>query len=179
MYAVIRAGGKQYRVSPGDTIKVEKMTAWQDNVSFALFSSIRYSLRAAAPKTGHRRHFHPHTMTPTTKSGLNWGLSLDLRPISGTQYISPTQQRRLPPAFSISPSSTSCKANPQSASATRCSALRLAAARALIHTLSGDNAIALPANALPSVRDPGTRRAARRPGRSPPPPPGRQNRPPQ
>lgn len=25
MYAVIRAGGKQYRVSPGDTVKIEKL----------------------------------------------------------------------------------------------------------------------------------------------------------
>jgi large subunit ribosomal protein L21 len=27
MYAVIRAGGKQYRVSPGDVVKIEKITA--------------------------------------------------------------------------------------------------------------------------------------------------------
>jgi large subunit ribosomal protein L21 len=26
MYAVIQSGGKQYRVSPGDTVRVEKMT---------------------------------------------------------------------------------------------------------------------------------------------------------
>jgi large subunit ribosomal protein L21 len=26
MYAVIRSGGKQYRVAPGDTIRVEKLT---------------------------------------------------------------------------------------------------------------------------------------------------------
>ena len=25
MYAVIRAGGKQYRVAPGDVVRVEKM----------------------------------------------------------------------------------------------------------------------------------------------------------
>jgi large subunit ribosomal protein L21 len=29
MYAVIQAGGKQYRVSEGDTVKVEKMVAEQ------------------------------------------------------------------------------------------------------------------------------------------------------
>ena len=34
MYAVIRAGGKQYRVSPGDTIKVEKMTAENGRIEF-------------------------------------------------------------------------------------------------------------------------------------------------
>lgn len=27
MYAVIRTGGKQYRVAPGDVVKVEKLTA--------------------------------------------------------------------------------------------------------------------------------------------------------
>ena len=27
MYAVIRSGGKQYRVSPGQTLKVEKLPA--------------------------------------------------------------------------------------------------------------------------------------------------------
>ena len=31
MYAVIRAGGKQYRVAPGDVIRVEKMTHGQNN----------------------------------------------------------------------------------------------------------------------------------------------------
>jgi large subunit ribosomal protein L21 len=30
MYAVIRAGGKQYRVAPGDVIRVEKMTTGTD-----------------------------------------------------------------------------------------------------------------------------------------------------
>jgi large subunit ribosomal protein L21 len=35
MYAVIRAGGKQYRVSPGDVIRVEKMATGTDgNVEF-------------------------------------------------------------------------------------------------------------------------------------------------
>ncbi len=36
MYAVIRAGGKQYRVAPGDVIRVEKTgTAVNDNVEFS------------------------------------------------------------------------------------------------------------------------------------------------
>jgi large subunit ribosomal protein L21 len=34
MYAVIRAGGKQYRVAPGDVIKVEKLPAENGNVEF-------------------------------------------------------------------------------------------------------------------------------------------------
>ena len=32
MYAVIRAGGKQYRVSPGDVVKIEKLPAEHGNV---------------------------------------------------------------------------------------------------------------------------------------------------
>ena len=35
MYAVIRSGGKQYRVAPGDIIRVEKLPPSQDgNVEF-------------------------------------------------------------------------------------------------------------------------------------------------
>ena len=34
MYAVIRAGGKQYRVAPGDVIKVEKLPAENGNIEF-------------------------------------------------------------------------------------------------------------------------------------------------
>ncbi|HLW52039.1 MAG TPA: 50S ribosomal protein L21 [Candidatus Angelobacter sp.] len=35
MYAVIRAGGKQYRVSPGDVVKIEKLPAGEgDTVEF-------------------------------------------------------------------------------------------------------------------------------------------------
>jgi large subunit ribosomal protein L21 len=32
MYAVIRAGGKQYRVAPGDVVKIEKLPAEHGNV---------------------------------------------------------------------------------------------------------------------------------------------------
>jgi large subunit ribosomal protein L21 len=35
MYAVIRAGGKQYRVAPGDVIRVEKMSGANGNVEFS------------------------------------------------------------------------------------------------------------------------------------------------
>ena len=34
MYAVIRAGGKQYRVAPGDVIRVEKMPAENGSIEF-------------------------------------------------------------------------------------------------------------------------------------------------
>ncbi len=34
MYAVIRAGGKQYRVTPGDVIRVEKLAGGQPQVEF-------------------------------------------------------------------------------------------------------------------------------------------------
>ena len=32
MYAVIRAGGKQYRVAPGDVIRVERMATGTDGL---------------------------------------------------------------------------------------------------------------------------------------------------
>ncbi len=35
MYAVIRAGGKQYRVAPGDVIRVEKLAGSHNHVEFA------------------------------------------------------------------------------------------------------------------------------------------------
>lgn len=35
MYAVIRAGGKQYRVAPGDVIRVEKLASAHDHIEFA------------------------------------------------------------------------------------------------------------------------------------------------
>jgi large subunit ribosomal protein L21 len=34
MYAVIRAGGKQYRVAPGDVVRVEKLGSQDGNVQF-------------------------------------------------------------------------------------------------------------------------------------------------
>ena len=35
MYAVIRAGGKQYRVAPGDVIKIEKSSTEGGNIEFS------------------------------------------------------------------------------------------------------------------------------------------------
>ena len=37
MYAVIRAGGKQYRVAPGDVIKIEK-TSSDQNIEFEVLA---------------------------------------------------------------------------------------------------------------------------------------------
>ncbi len=34
MYAVIRTGGKQYRVAPGDVLKVEKLAQEDGNIEF-------------------------------------------------------------------------------------------------------------------------------------------------
>jgi large subunit ribosomal protein L21 len=38
MYAVIRAGGKQYRVSPGDVIRVEKLNGTDGQVEFPVLA---------------------------------------------------------------------------------------------------------------------------------------------
>lgn len=38
MYAVIRAGGKQYRVAPGDLIRVEKQAGESGNLDFELLA---------------------------------------------------------------------------------------------------------------------------------------------
>ena len=35
MYAVIRTGGKQYRVAPGDVLKVEKLTSENGAIEFS------------------------------------------------------------------------------------------------------------------------------------------------
>lgn len=34
MYAIIRTGGKQYRVAPGDVLRVEKLSQAEGNVEF-------------------------------------------------------------------------------------------------------------------------------------------------
>jgi len=38
MYAVIRAGGKQYRVAPGDVVKVEKTSGENGNIEFEVLA---------------------------------------------------------------------------------------------------------------------------------------------
>ena len=35
MYAVIRTGGKQYRVAPGDVVKIEKIDAEKGDIEFS------------------------------------------------------------------------------------------------------------------------------------------------
>jgi large subunit ribosomal protein L21 len=35
MYAVIRTGGKQYRVAPGDVLKIEKTASDNDSIEFS------------------------------------------------------------------------------------------------------------------------------------------------
>jgi large subunit ribosomal protein L21 len=50
MYAVIKAGGKQYRVSTGDKLKVEKLTA--DVGSEVVLDQVLMVGEGAAAKTG-------------------------------------------------------------------------------------------------------------------------------
>jgi len=51
MYAVIRAGGKQYRVAPGDVIRVEKLATGTD-----MSSSRRYwRFRRETGRSANRR----------------------------------------------------------------------------------------------------------------------------
>jgi large subunit ribosomal protein L21 len=38
MYAVIRAGGKQYRVAPGDVVKIEKTSHSDQNIEFEVLA---------------------------------------------------------------------------------------------------------------------------------------------
>ncbi len=38
MYAVIRAGGKQYRVAPGDIVKIEKVSESGQNIEFEVLA---------------------------------------------------------------------------------------------------------------------------------------------
>src|SRR5690606_21238184 len=68
-------------------------------------------------------------------------------PLPRHQNSSATQQRRLPPAFSISSSATVRSRKPQAASRSRFSGRRLAAAPELIHTSSSPSAMALAAKA--------------------------------
>jgi large subunit ribosomal protein L21 len=40
MYAVIRTGGKQYRVAPGDVVKIEKIEPADSEVQTVVFSDV-------------------------------------------------------------------------------------------------------------------------------------------
>ena len=52
MYAVIRAGGKQYRVSPGDVLRLETQNAKNGTVEFADVLAVSASEGQIAPGTG-------------------------------------------------------------------------------------------------------------------------------
>ena len=52
MYAVIRADGKQYRVAPGDVIKLEKFTPKGDTVQFTEGDILAVSAEAGKLTTG-------------------------------------------------------------------------------------------------------------------------------
>ena len=54
MYAVIRSGGKQYRVAPGETVMVERLPG---NVG----GQITFGEVVLLPGQGHIRHNHPHS----------------------------------------------------------------------------------------------------------------------
>ena len=51
MYAVIQTGGKQYRVSPGDEIEIEKLP-WEVGVELELNSVLAVSREAGEVLTG-------------------------------------------------------------------------------------------------------------------------------
>ncbi len=55
MYAVIRAGGKQYRVAPGDVIKIEKTPAENGNIEFTDILAVSGEAgKVAKPESGAR-----------------------------------------------------------------------------------------------------------------------------
>ncbi len=55
MYAVIRAGGKQYRVAPGDVIKIEKTPAENGNIEFTDVLAVSGEAgKVAKPESGAR-----------------------------------------------------------------------------------------------------------------------------
>jgi len=56
MYAVIRAGGKQYRVAPGDVIRIEKTPAKSGNIEFTDVLAVSgESGQVAKPEAGAAR----------------------------------------------------------------------------------------------------------------------------
>ena len=55
MYAVIRAGGKQYRVAPGDVIRVEKMSGANGNIEFTDVLAVSGNQGEVGRPQGHAR----------------------------------------------------------------------------------------------------------------------------
>jgi large subunit ribosomal protein L21 len=54
MYAVIRAGGKQYKVAPGDVVRVEKLNGTDGRVEFADVLAVSAEAGSVAPASGAR-----------------------------------------------------------------------------------------------------------------------------
>jgi large subunit ribosomal protein L21 len=52
MYAVIRAGGKQYKVSPGDVVRVEKMNGTDGRVEFGDVLAVSSEAGSVVPGKG-------------------------------------------------------------------------------------------------------------------------------
>jgi len=54
MYAVIRAGGKQYKVAPGDVVRVEKLNGTDGRVEFAEVLAVSAEAGSVVPASGAR-----------------------------------------------------------------------------------------------------------------------------
>jgi large subunit ribosomal protein L21 len=52
MYAVIRAGGKQYKVSPGDVVRVEKMNGTDGRIEFGDVLAVSSEAGSVVPGRG-------------------------------------------------------------------------------------------------------------------------------
>ena len=52
MYAVIRAGGKQYKVSPGDVVRFEKMNGTDGRVEFPEVLAVSAEAGSVVPGAG-------------------------------------------------------------------------------------------------------------------------------
>jgi len=52
MYAVIRAGGKQYKVAPGDVVRLEKMNGTDGRVEFADVLAVSPEAGSVRPGSG-------------------------------------------------------------------------------------------------------------------------------
>ena len=59
MYAIITTGGKQYKVSEGDIIKIEKLEAKEgDSITFDKVNAYRYKRKSGYhKKNGHRQPY--------------------------------------------------------------------------------------------------------------------------
>ena len=83
MYAVIRTGGKQYRVAPGDVLKIESVSADQQTVEFADVLAFSGDNGIAKPSSAKVRAAARKSSSSTT-SGRS-----STRSCRGTARISP------------------------------------------------------------------------------------------